>query len=315
MTAMPNSRRAYPEHAMLSTIHTADGWPLRVFDLKASASPRGSILWLGGRGDIFEKYLESFVEWHAAGWQVTSFDWRGQGGSGRLLADAMTGHARDFETWVTDLSDFWTDWVVRTPAPHVLMGHSMGGHLVVRALAERRVAPDAVVLSAPMLGFETGPLLRPVAGAVASVLGRLIPERLAWPSNEKPGAVNRKRQEFLSNDPDRYADELWWKTEKPELNMGPASWGWVAAAYRSIAGLDKPGAIESIATPVLVIGTDGDELVSPQAIRHYAARIPGAELLMFDKSVAHEVLREVDMARDVALARIAAFLDKAAPAP
>src|SRR5256885_5327523 len=39
-------------------------------------------LFQGGRGDIFEKYLESFSHWKGQGWTITSFDWRGQGGSG-----------------------------------------------------------------------------------------------------------------------------------------------------------------------------------------------------------------------------------------
>ena len=46
-------------------------------------------------------------------------------------------------------------------APHVLAAHSMGGHIVMRALIERAVDPDAVVLSAPMLGMAGPPLPLP----------------------------------------------------------------------------------------------------------------------------------------------------------
>ena len=34
-----------------------------------------------GRGDFIEKYLETYAHFQAAGWNVTAFDWRGQGGS------------------------------------------------------------------------------------------------------------------------------------------------------------------------------------------------------------------------------------------
>jgi lysophospholipase len=55
-------------------------------------------------------------------------------------------------------------------------------------------------------------------------------------------------------------------------------------------------------------------LVSPAAIRRAAARLPHAELLMFEATAAHEVLREVDAVRDVAMNKIADFLDRKAPA-
>ena len=54
-------------------------------------APRGSLLFLPGRGDAYEKYLETLDGWAGQGWRVTAMDWRGQGGSGRLGADAVTG--------------------------------------------------------------------------------------------------------------------------------------------------------------------------------------------------------------------------------
>ncbi len=114
---------------------------------------KGSILFLPGRGDFYEKYLETLDHWARAGWRVTASDWRGQAGSGRLGADAVTGHIDDFSIWIADLAHLWSDWTAATPGPHVLAAHSMGGHLVLRAIAEGMVEPDGAVLSAPMLGF------------------------------------------------------------------------------------------------------------------------------------------------------------------
>ena len=44
------------------------------------------MLFAGGRSDFIEKYLESYAHWHRAGWDVTAFDWRGQGLSRGALA-------------------------------------------------------------------------------------------------------------------------------------------------------------------------------------------------------------------------------------
>ena len=77
-------RRAIPAAARITRWTARDGWTLRRFDWPAKGRARGRMLFQGGRGDIFEKYLEAFAHWQAQGWSITSFDWRGQGGSGRL---------------------------------------------------------------------------------------------------------------------------------------------------------------------------------------------------------------------------------------
>jgi len=240
---------------------------------------------------------------------VTSFDWRGQGGSGRLGGDPHIGHVDDFAPWIIDLAAFYSDWARSEEGPHIVMGHSMGGHLVLRALAEKQIAPSAVVLSAPMLGFDTGPLPFGVATRVAKTMARLTANhRPAWKSNERPAPPSTSRQAFLTNDNDRYADEIWWKTENPELDLGPPSWRWLAAAYASIETLRKRGAVEHIQTPILIVATEGDKLVSPSAIREFASRLPSAELVMLGKDVAHEVLRERDAPRRHLMNAITAFM-------
>ena len=309
-------RRRLPAAASVSDAATADGHRLRVFDWPPGEGidPRGSLLWLGGRADFTEKYLETFAHWHARGWHVTSFDWRGQGGSGRLLDDAGIGHIDDFATWIDDLAAFWADWTRRASGPHVVLGHSMGGHLVLRALVERRIAPTAAVLVAPMLGFEAGPVPPAAAARAVAVLGRAASTRRAWKGNERPASARASRQGFLTSDLTRYADETWWKETDHTLGLGPPSWGWMAAAYRSFAVLERPGAVEGVDVPVLVLGTEGDKLVSPRAIRAHAARLARGTLHMWDAGVAHEILRERDEIRDDALARIDAFLGGYAPA-
>ena len=87
-------RRAIPPQARESRWLAADGWPIRRIDWAGGG--KGSILFLPGRGDFYEKYLETLDHWHALGWHVTASDWPGQAGSGRLGADAVTGHIEHF---------------------------------------------------------------------------------------------------------------------------------------------------------------------------------------------------------------------------
>ncbi|MFA7604491.1 MAG: alpha/beta hydrolase, partial [Novosphingobium sp.] len=136
----------------------------------------------------------------------------------------------------------------------------------------------------------------------------------AWKWSEKPGQPPASRIGLLTHDAARYADELWWREARPELVMGPGSWGWIAAAFASIGLLDRPGILEGVETPVLILGTTADRLVEFGAIARAARRLPHAELLRFGAESRHEILRETDPVRDAALAAIDAFLDRAAPA-
>ena len=293
-----------------------DGHAIRWIDWRVDdAAGRGSLLFLPGRGDAYEKYLETLDCWHRQGWQVTAADWRGQAGSGRLGGDAVTGHVEDFAPWVEDIGALWREWRQSTPPPHVIVGHSMGGHLVLRALAEGRVNADAAVLVVPMLGLidhgVPAGLLHGFARAMAAVGD---PRRPAWKWGEKPLVLPADRMDLLTNDAERYADEIWWREARPEIAMGPGSWGWVASAYASIRGLNRPGLLERIAIPVLLLAVEVDRLVDVRAIERAAKRLPYGELVRFGGKARHELLREVDSIREPVLAAIDEFLGRVAPA-
>ncbi|NML92451.1 alpha/beta fold hydrolase [Novosphingobium olei] len=316
---MAFDRRGIPSAAHETTWAARDGHPIRRIDWPMPASHpdgvRGSLLFLPGRADFYEKYLETLAYWADQGWHVTAADWRGQAGSGRFSPNPMAGHVTDFSIWIDDLAALWGEWTATAPGPHVLVGHSMGGHLVLRALAERMVDPAAVVLSAPMLGFVT-PIPRFVQHAVARLMCHIgDPSRLAWKTSEKPGEKLATRAALLTHDVERYADELWWKQARPELAMGPATWGWVERAAQSVAVLNQPGLLEAVTAPVLLLAARHDRLVACKAIERASSRLPHAELHVWGTEARHELLREVDPVRDRVLKIIDDFLDRSAPPP
>lgn len=310
MNAPANIRRTIPADASIDTWHAPDGWALRRFDW--AGEERGAILFQGGRGDVFEKYLESFADWHAAGWSITSLDWRGQGGSGRLSPDPAVGHASAFAPFISDLGAFWREWSAETHGPHVFIGHSMGGHLVLQALLEEAIDPAAAVLVAPMLGLKG-----PVGAGLAERIARFMravgnPARAAWKGHERPGR-RPDRQTLLTHDVERYADELWWYAECPEIKLGPPSWGWLAEAYAATRAQRSDPRLAELATPILMLVAEADLLVDPRAAIEVADRLPNAELVRFGSESAHEILREADPVRDRALGAIDAFLEARAP--
>ncbi len=306
--------RAIPAGARIGYWTARDGWRLRRFDWLAP-SPRGRLLFQTGRGDIFEKYLETLGHLHAQGWSVTAFDWRGQGGSGRLSDNPRVGHASDYGVFDADLAAFWADWTAEAASPDlptVVLGHSMGGMMVMRALANRSIRVDAAILVAPMIGLKS-PLGTALGGRfVRWMAARGDPARAAWRANERPGSV-ASRQSLLTHDIERYRDELWWHQRHPELQLGPPSWAWLAQGFAGAAALAVDPRIESIDMPILMLIADADKLVDSRAALRLAARLPDAQVVRFGRDAAHEILREADGVRNRALSAIDSFLDACVP--
>lgn len=306
-------RRTIPAHAAEGRWIAPDRHAIRRIDFPgADGGKRGALLFMAGRADGYEKYLEALGHWHAMGWRVTALDWRGQAGSGRFGTDAVTGHIGDFAEWVADLAAFWREWSARQPGPRVLAGHSMGAHIALRAVAEGKVDPEALVLVAPMLGIgRLPPALMHIVARAMTAFGD--PRRPAWKWSEKPGEPPASRAALLTHDVGRYEDELWWRRERPELVMGPGSWGWVERAYASMRGLFARGVLERVRVPTLIVATTNDRLVAFKAAAEAARRLPDAELFELGAEAHHEILREADPVRLRALRSIDSFLDCKAP--
>ncbi|HEY0621453.1 alpha/beta hydrolase [Sphingomonas sp.] len=312
MASSPFDRRAIPTGATIGVWHAEDGWPLRRFDWPATGPVRGSILFQGGRGDVVEKYLETLAHWHAQGWNISWFDWRGQSGSGRVNG-AKSGHIEDFADYVADYRGFAREWQATTPGPHVVMGHSMGGHLVLRALVERAIRPDAAVLVAPMLGLRSPLGMASLGERFARLMGGLgDPARAAWKDNERPYTIE-SRQSLLTHDRERYQDELWWQKANPANVTGPPSWKWLIEAFRSTRELRDSPALANMDVPLLALVAEHDGLVDAKAGLATLARLPGARIVRFGPESAHEILREADAVRDRAIGEIDRFLEAQTP--
>lgn len=299
--------RIHPEGALFSEWRAPGGFLLRRMDWRASGrrKRRGALLFAGGRGDFIEKYLEAFAGWRAAGWDVTAFDWRGQG---RSQAGIDLAVLEGFDAQVNDLAALIADWRRGTGGPHAAIGHSMGGHILLKTIVERSPALDAAVLVAPMIRVNAGPIPAWLAPDVADTMCRLgFRRRPLWhtpPALTRPGS---QRQRLLTASRARYEDELYWWREAPEFNLGAPTWGWVRAAYASAAESFTPGKLAGVKLPILILATDRDRLVDPAATRQVADGLRHAEIAWF-AGARHEILREADPIRNAALARIDAFL-------
>ena len=301
--------RVHPAEAEFTDWLTPDGWPCRRMEWPqpSGAKARGSLLFANGRGDFIEKYLEAYADWHADGWNVTAFDWRGQGLS---RGDIRGGNHTSFNPLIDDLAALIADWRSDHSGPYVAVGHSMGGHLLLRTLVDRKPALDAAVLVAPMIRVNSAPLSPSLAPMITDFMCLFgWRDEPVWKGPPELAAPGSRRQHLLTSSPERYADELYWWEQHPGINIGAPSWGWMRAAYRSTAATFTPAKLRAVDLPVLLIGTERDRLVSPAAIRSAAELLPRGELKMY-ADARHEILREADPIRRDAFATIKAFLDE-----
>ncbi len=297
----PDGRATILPNGVPATVPMPDGWPIRVVDWPAPAQSNGSLLFLNGRADFIEKYGEAYHAFASWGLALSAFDWRGQGGSGRLGAHPHHGHGDDFDRWVDDLDALVARFVARAPAPHFAVGHSMGGHLLLRHLARGNSPLARVALLAPMLGLRAAP---PAVRRLARLMTALGAGDRFAPLQRPYGKFQQRpeRANLLTGSPERFAEEHDWLARRPELALGGVTWGWLAAADRSLATLLAPGLLESIATPTLTLVGERERLVDSTPAR----RLPGACVVI--PGGRHELLRDADAPRLDTLARLKAWL-------
>jgi lysophospholipase len=300
-------RRSLPAGGTSVMEPMADGWMVRTVVWQPRDAARGTALMVGGRGDFIEKYAESLHDMVDAGWGVVTFDWRGQGLSGRLGDAPEKGHCSDFDVWLNDLDVLMARWRAAMPGRWVAVAHSMGGHLVLRRLATGDVTFAKVVLLSPMLGLlapPLGPGLARLAARAMVLIGR-GGEYVYGGGPRIKAAPGSARQLLLTSDAERYGDEAWWAAQEPRLSMGSATWGWLRAAFRSLAVLWR--GLAQVRVPVLVMIPDTDGLVDNHATHAAMARMPTARLEVVE-GAGHELLRERDALRAGVLARVMEYL-------
>ncbi|MEO0459374.1 MAG: alpha/beta hydrolase [Myxococcota bacterium] len=282
------------------------GLRLRLVRWHGESVPERRSLICTGRNEPIDKYLEVAQNLVARGFEVWGMDWRGQGGSEREVTHAQRGHVGTFDSYLADLTQ-----VVDGPlggCVSVLVAHSMGGHVALRFAHDRPGSLRALVLSAPMIAIDTGPL---PAFAIAWLARRA--RRIGLGESYLPGHQNlmqraaRFKGNPLTSDRERFEHNFAFLRRHPELVTGGATWGWLAAAADSMAMAQKRGFAETITAPTLILSGEEDRVVSGRAHRTYTERIPHATLVMVP-GARHEILVETDERLSEVWAAIDRFL-------
>lgn len=277
---------------------------------------RGVCVLLNGQTEFIEKYFEVIDELRGRGFAVATMDWRGQGDSSRMTRDSRKSHVDDFSEYDQDL-DTLMNWIV-TPMlganeKPVALAHSMGAHILLRALARRRVALRAAVLSAPMIAISFRGQREFLVRAVTAVqMWRGRPCDWVWGMEARdPHRVNFASQ-LVTSDPQRFERTQMLLRERPDLRLAGATWGWLAAALRSMDWLR--GEAPRVTAPLLLVGAGKDRICISAKTKAFAESAPHAEYVEI-KQAEHEILMERNPIRAEFWRAFDAFMSRHAPFP
>lgn len=252
-------------------------------------SPKAIVCLVHGLGEHCGRYARLAQWFNQRGYTVRGYDQRGHGHT-----PGRRGALRHADDLLEDLATVYNDYASTRPTAPLLLGHSMGGLVAVRAVLDGRVAPPALVLSSPALRSWEAPWLVALAG----MLARLAPN-LPLRSQLKAGRLSHDAQVVSAYRRDRLCTG--WIT--PRL----ADFIFRAGA-RSIA--DATG----LALPTLLLVADSDELVDPAGSREFSRlAAPTRQLTTrFFSTLYHELFNEAEPGRSQVLMQLGDWLARQA---
>jgi lysophospholipase len=306
------AKNPVPSGAIAGTLPGYGGVKLRFARWEATRGPQhGTVCLFQGRTEYIEKYFEVVADLRRRGFAVATLDWRGQGGSERLLWNRRKGHVRSFADFDRDLAIFMKEIVLpNCPAPYVALAHSMGGNILLR----HAVRPDSwferMVLSAPMVAISPKELKYPAPfpRIYAEVMCALGLGRM-YASGGSDAAIDEEPFEgnVLTGDPERYARNRMVIEAAPHLGLGSPSIGWLRAALRSSAKLTARDYPTRVKVPMLLFAAGMDRVVSTTHIEELALRLKIGRHLLIPQA-RHEILQETDEVRKDFWAAFDAYL-------
>jgi len=306
------AKNPVPSGGTVGSFRGYDGAELRYARWDATRMPRrGTVCLFGGRAEFIEKYFEVIADLRRRGFAIATMDWRGQGGSQRMLSNPRKGHVRGFWEYDRDLIRFMKDIVLPDcPPPFIGLGHSMGGNILLRNATMPGLWFERIVLSAPMIAISDSCLgasssRAMVYAEVASLLG--MSTAYVVGGSDELTSTYKFEGNSLTTDYER-----WLRTKAvldlaPSLGLGSPTVAWLRAALRSCRQLGAADFPARINVPLLMFAAANDSVVSTRAVEDFAVRAKVSSCILMPGSQ-HEILQENDAVRTRFWAAFDAYL-------
>lgn len=270
-----------------TTFRGAGGLELFSQRWRPDDGPRAAVAVVHGLGEHSGRYGFMVAHLVARGYAVHAFDLRGHGRSPgqRGHVGAWSEHRDDVDAFLRTIRG------EESGLPLFLLGHSMGGLIVLDYVLRRPDAVVGAVVSGP--GLEPVGVASPFKVAVAKLLSRFWP-RFSLDLQLDCTAVSRDPEVVSAyrDDPLRHS-------------LGSARWG--TESLEAIVWIKAHAG--DVRTPLLMVHGGDDRLVSPAGTRKFFDRVsfPDKELHVYEGGY-HEPHNDVD--RDRYLDHLSGWLDR-----
>ncbi len=286
---------------------TRDNKKLRYAIFRANITrAKGTIVLLQGRNETIEKYYETIRDLTNAGLWVATFDWRGQGGSERLLPNSDHGYVEHFADYEKDLEQFLEEVVLPDARlPFYIVAHSTGSLIALSAAPRLANRIERMALVSPFIAvhekrFSRRTMHRGLWLANQLGLGRVSP------TGSKPTNVEFETN-VLTSDRHRFFRNRAIFETYTHLALGNPTVRWLLENSRAMNRVNDPHHLASIRIPTMLLGAGADAIVPIAALEKMASRFRASELISIDYA-RHEMLQEADIYRQQVLAAITAFI-------
>lgn len=238
----------------LSTLPGEAG-PLAVYDwVLPAARPLGTVLLVHGLGEHAGRYGELAAHLHRWGFAVRAYDQQGHGQSGGARGDML--RPGSLQADLCRVIDDTRQRPALAGTPLILLGHSMGGLVVARTLAEQWRPVDAAVLSSPAFGAFPNLFQK----MLLATLPRVVPHLRV---------DNGLKAEFVARDPDVVKAYLADPLVHRRIAAGLAAWILNNGAQTLLDAAQW-------SVPTLLLYAGQDRLVNAQASADFADAAPQA---------------------------------------
>jgi lysophospholipase len=296
-----------PENAITGFFDTRDKKKLRYAIFRADVTrAKGTVILLQGRNETIEKYYETIRDLTAAGLWVATFDWRGQGGSERLLSNPLPGYVRRFSDYENDLEQFLEEIVLPDARlPFFIVAHSTGGLIALSAAPRLANRIERIAVTSPFIGLKDDRFGQSTLHLVTRIACLIGLGGIA-PSGSRRSNLNFA-ENVLTSDPVRFQRNRDIYDVCPEFALGGPSFRWLSESLKTIARVHKSSHLASIRIPTLLLGAGADSIVPHHMLEDMASRFRASELITIDYA-RHELFQEANIYREPVMAAIKAFI-------
>jgi lysophospholipase len=292
-----------PKGTEVYAAHTRNNLRIRAMTAPPlTGESKGTVVILNGRADFVERYFETMGDLQRRGYHVAGFDWRGQGGSQRLLKDHLRGHIRSYREYDEDLRAVMEGVVTKNcPGPYYAIGHSTGGHILLRNLSRQTWFKKAIV-TAPLMELRYGAWPKSVAFLLATVATAFGFGWCYLPGFKKPPFLLRDFEgNPLTSDRKRWDRDVRTMQDHKTLGVGGPTYAWLVATILSFKDLHSRRKGQGLNCPVMMILAGREHVVDNAASHRFANAMPGVSVVTIGQSM-HEIMLENDTVRKEFLA-------------